>query len=233
MYGRPSPMQQQQQQSHHNPMYGPASSLYPKIGGGGGGGGGGGSHPVNPPPPRHNTSSSSGGGGGGGGMGIRVTLKPDFRITPPVRSITRHLNYTQLPLCAGCLVNLSEDTDISTEVVPALLQSALLCFRSGSACQRHSGAIDTSTPLSWRKLQKKLVKNSSVDPVVGKYMAAGLNREAVPIAVAKYGDDPTKVREFVNGYTVLREMGFEPNSVAEALFTHNNDKEAAAHYLSV
>nr|GEW95883.1 ubiquitin-associated/translation elongation factor EF1B protein [Tanacetum cinerariifolium] len=75
--------------------------------------------------------------------------------------------------------------------------------------------------------------NSSVDPVVGKYMAAGFNREAVPIAVAKYGDDPTKVREFVNGYTVLREMGFEPNSVAEALFTHNNDKEAAAHYLSV
>ncbi|GJT46547.1 ubiquitin-associated/translation elongation factor EF1B protein [Tanacetum coccineum] len=95
---------------------------------------------------------------------------------------------------------------------------------------------------NWSKLLESLPQrtarpisraNSSVDPVVGKYMAAGLNREAVPIAVAKYGDDPTKVREFVNGYTVLREMGFEPNSVAEALFTHNNDKEAAAHYLSV
>ena len=42
----------------------------------------------------------------------------------------------------------------------------------------------------WKLL---LMQNSSVDPVVGKYMAAGLNREAVPIAVAKYGDDPTKV----------------------------------------
>ena len=31
-----------------------------------------------------------------------------------------------------------------------------------------------------------------VDPVVMKY--AGLNREAVNIAVANYGDNPTKVR---------------------------------------
>lgn len=36
----------------------------------------------------------------------------------------------------------------------------------------------------------------------------------------------------MNGYTVLREMGFEANSVAEALFTHDNDKEAAVNFLS-
>lgn len=41
-----------------------------------------------------------------------------------------------------------------------------------------------------------------------------------------------QVREFVNGYMVLREMGFEANSVVEALFSHDNDKEAAAHFLS-
>ena len=74
--------------------------------------------------------------------------------------------------------------------------------------------------------------STSVDPVTGKYIATGLNREAVAIAVAKYGDDPNKVREFVSGYNMLREMGFEPNSVAEALFTHDNDKEAAVNYLS-
>lgn len=31
------------------------------------------------------------------------------------------------------------------------------------------------------------------DPIVSKYIALGLNREAVPIAVANYGDNPTKV----------------------------------------
>lgn len=32
-----------------------------------------------------------------------------------------------------------------------------------------------------------------VDPVVMKYAASGLNPEAVNIAVANYGDNPTKV----------------------------------------
>ncbi|PWA47956.1 ubiquitin-associated/translation elongation factor EF1B protein [Artemisia annua] len=196
MYGRPS-----QQQPSHNPMYGPASSLYPKIGGGGG-------HPVNPPPPRPNTSSSS----AGGGMGIRVTLKPEFRITPPpqmsphIGEIPRSTFQFDFELERKILAEAEKETPNWSKLLESLPQR-------------------TARPISR--------VNSSVDPVVGKYMAAGLNREAVPIAVAKYGDDPTKVREFVNGFSVLREMGFEANSVAEALFTHNNDKEAAAHYLSV
>lgn len=33
-----------------------------------------------------------------------------------------------------------------------------------------------------------------VDPLVMKYTASGLNREAVNIAVANFGDNPTKVR---------------------------------------
>ena len=39
-----------------------------------------------------------------------------------------------------------------------------------------------------------------VDPLVMKYTASGLNREAVNIAVANYGDNPTKVRFFFNLY---------------------------------
>lgn len=31
------------------------------------------------------------------------------------------------------------------------------------------------------------------DPIVSKYISAGLSREAVPLAVANYGDNPTKV----------------------------------------
>lgn len=72
-----------------------------------------------------------------------------------------------------------------------------------------------------------------VDPVVSKYIASGLNREAVPLAVANFGDNPTKVREFVNGYTLLREMGFASNNVAEALLMFDNDTDRAlAHFLN-
>ncbi|CAK9185097.1 unnamed protein product [Ilex paraguariensis] len=58
--------------SSSHPMYGP-SSLYPKISG----------HSVNPPAARppsfHPTSSPS----SSSGTGIRVALKPEYRITPP------------------------------------------------------------------------------------------------------------------------------------------------------
>lgn len=32
-----------------------------------------------------------------------------------------------------------------------------------------------------------------MDPVVSKYIASGLNRESVSLAVANYGDNPSKV----------------------------------------
>lgn len=42
-----------------------------------------------------------------------------------------------------------------------------------------------------------------------------------------------QVKEFVNGFTALREMGFPPGSVAEALFMCDNDtNKALAHCLS-
>lgn len=42
-----------------------------------------------------------------------------------------------------------------------------------------------------------------------------------------------QVQEFVNGYTLLREMGFSSNSVAEALLMYDNDTDKAlAHFLS-
>ncbi|TQD94636.1 hypothetical protein C1H46_019881, partial [Malus baccata] len=74
---------------------------------------------------------------------------------------------------------------------------------------------------------------SGADPVVSKYIASGLSREAVLLAVANYGDNPTKVREFVNAFTLLREMGFSPNAVAEALMMYDNDTDKAlAHFLN-
>lgn len=77
------------------------------------------------------------------------------------------------------------------------------------------------------------MQGPTADPVVRKYVALGLNRDAVPHAVANYGDNPPKVQEFVNGYTLLQEMGFPSNKVAEALLMYdNNTDEALAHFLN-
>ena len=106
------------------------------------------------------------------------------------------------------------------------------------------------------------VKEPAGDPVVNKYVASGLPREAVALAVLNYGDNPLKVhhnansfywiklfviqtikarefiiffqvREFVKGYNLLREMGFSSKSVAEALAMYDNDTDKAlAHFLN-
>ncbi|XP_071706958.1 uncharacterized protein [Rutidosis leptorrhynchoides] len=183
------------------PMYGP-SSLYPKVGQSGG-------HSVIPPPVRNNTTNSS---SSSSGMGIRVTLKPEFRITPPPQ-MSPHIG--EIP---------RSTFQFDFELERKILAEAAKETPNWSSLGLENLPHKTARPISRM--------NSGVDPVVGKYLAAGLNREAVPIAVAKYGDNQAKVREFVNGYTVLREMGFEVNSIADALFTHDNDKEAAAHLLS-
>ena len=40
------------------------------------------------------------------------------------------------------------------------------------------------------------MQGSTADPVVSKYIASRLSREAVPLAVANYGDNETKVSPF-------------------------------------
>lgn len=40
-----------------------------------------------------------------------------------------------------------------------------------------------------------------------------------------------QVREFVNGFNHLHEMGFPSDSVADALLMYDNDKEKALAYL--
>ena len=76
-------------------------------------------------------------------------------------------------------------------------------------------------------------KVSVSDPIVSKYIAMGLSRDAVAIAVANYGDNPAKIPEFVKSYTLLREMGFSSTSVAEALVMYDNDTDKAlAHFLN-
>lgn len=50
-----------------------------------------------------------------------------------------------------------------------------------------------------------LLKGSSGDPVVNKYAALGLGREAVILAVANYGDNPAKVKISISLSTELKD----------------------------
>ncbi|KAI3704852.1 hypothetical protein L1987_75081 [Smallanthus sonchifolius] len=200
MYNRQNPPSSSPMPPSPHSMYGP-SSLYPRISQSGG-------HSVVPPPARNNTTSSS------SGMGIRVTLKPEFRITPPPQ-MSPHIG--EIP---------RSTFQFDFELERKILAEAEKEIPNWSKLGLENLPHKTAKPIS------RANSSVSIDPVVGKYIATGLNRDAVPIAVAKYGDNPIKVKEFVNGYTVLREMGFEANSVAEALFAHDNDKEAAVHFLS-
>ncbi|KAL5718822.1 hypothetical protein ACHQM5_011688 [Ranunculus cassubicifolius] len=199
------------------PMYKPTSNpasasphisnFYPRVGQS--------NHPVNNPPPPHPSrnfnlhsvnnpppSSSS------SGLGIRVMIKPEYRITPP----------PQLSPLVGEIPRstFQFDFDFEKKVI-------------AEAEKGNQNWPNLENP-SLRPTESTSSMNSTADPVVSKYIASGLSREAVPLAVANYGDNPTKVREFVDGYNLLREMGFSSSKVAEALAMYDNDTDKALAY---
>ncbi|CAN0891790.1 hypothetical protein LINGRAHAP2_LOCUS17176, partial [Linum grandiflorum] len=195
-----------------HPMYG--APAYPRVGGHQPGYGAAGAPPVGrhssyhhnsaPPPPPSSSSSS--------GLGIRVALKPEYRISPPPQL---------LPMREVPRSNFQFDFEFERKLLAEAEKGEINWSRLGldNLPQKATGSTSSS--------------GSGGDPVVSKYIAAGLDREAVPVAVANYGDNPTKVREFAKGYTLLREMGFSSNNVAEALLMNNNDTDKAlAHFLN-
>ncbi|KAL6956691.1 hypothetical protein U1Q18_031650 [Sarracenia purpurea var. burkii] len=191
--------------SSSHPMYG--QPLYPRVGPTG--------HSLNPtvgrassfqhPSPSSPSSSSS-------GLGIRVAIKPEYRITPP------------------------------PQLSPQIGEIPRSTFHFDFELERKILAEAEKESQNWNRLGLELPSKNAgaasslgtvTDPVVSKYITSGLSREAVPLAVANYGDSPTKVRDFVNGYTLLREMGFSSNNVAEALVMYDNDSDKAlAHFLN-
>lgn len=182
-------------------MYGP-SSLYPRVGQP--------AHAANPPPGRHTsfqhppTSSTS------PGFGIRVSIKPEYRITPPPQ--LSHVG--DIPRST-----FQFDFDLEKRILAEAEKENQNWSRLGLENFPSKPAESSTSSLG-----------SNSDPVVSKYIASGLSREAVPFAVANYGDNPAKVREFVNGYTLLREMGFSSKNVAEALAMYDNDTDKALAY---
>ncbi|CAN6860964.1 unnamed protein product [Brassica oleracea] len=208
--------------SYARPMYGPPSISpsppsthpmygYPNIGQQSGHG-----HQFFPPPERnqsfqHNPSpplfSSS-----LAGLGIKVTLKPEYRITPPPQLLPR----------AGDIPRSGFQFDFG-------LERAVLAEAEKDNPDWSKFGSDIPPPSNFP--QPPPVPSMGVDPLVMKYTASGLNREAVNIAVANYGDNPTKVQEFANGFAAMREMGFPTNAVAEALFMFDNDTDKALSHL--
>ncbi|XVF09997.1 hypothetical protein REPUB_Repub07fG0146200 [Reevesia pubescens] len=189
--------------SHSHPMYGQPPSLYPKMGQPG--------HTLVPPAPRtssfHQTSSS--------GFGIRVALKPEYRITPPPQMSPQ---VGDIPRS-----NFQFDFEFERKILAEADKETMNWSRLG---------LD-NLPSHSKPTQSTSSPGANSDPLVSKYIASGLNRDAVTVAVANYGDNPTKVREFVNGYNLLREMGFASNNVAEALLMYDNDTDKAlAHFLN-
>ncbi|XVF53467.1 hypothetical protein PTKIN_Ptkin05aG0101300 [Pterospermum kingtungense] len=187
-----------------HPMYG-STPLYPKIGQP--------AHTVVPPAPRtssfHHASSLS----FSSGLGIRVNLKPEYGITPP----------PQLSPQLGDIPrsNFQFDFDFESKILAEADKESINWSRLGLDNLPPKPPQSTSSP------------GANSDPVVSKYIASGLSREAVTVAVANYGDNPTKVREFVNGYNLLQEMGFSAKNVAEALLMYDNDTDKAlAHFLN-
>ncbi|KAL9240506.1 hypothetical protein vseg_014716 [Gypsophila vaccaria] len=185
-----------------------SSSMYPNLG-----------HPAQlgtippparaPPPYNHNPPSSS-------GTGIRVQIKPEYWITPP----------PQLLPHMGDIPRSSFQFDFGLE------RKILAEAEKGN--QNWSRFAAENLPKNIPEPMSSIPSVAhGVDPVVRKYITAGLNREAVPLAVENFGDNPTKVREFANAFTQLREMGFAPNAVAEALLMYDNDTDKAiAHFLN-
>ncbi|KAJ6677251.1 hypothetical protein OIU85_010426 [Salix viminalis] len=189
-----------------HPMYG-QPSLYPIVSQPG--------HNVIPPASRHHsfnqqTPSSS----PSSGLGIRVMIKPEYRITPPphlapqIGEIPRSSLQFDFELERQILAEAEKDSPNWSKLL----------------------GLENSPP---KPLQSTSSIGPTAHPVVRKYIALGLNRDAVPLAVANYGDNPPKVQEFVKGYTILQEMGFPSNKIAEALLMYdNNTDEALTHFLN-
>ncbi|KAK7351028.1 hypothetical protein VNO77_10158 [Canavalia gladiata] len=186
------------------PMYRPPPSpMYPKIAPHGSAGGG------RPSPYQQNSTPSP----PSSGLGIMVATKPEYRITSPPH-LSPHVG--DIPRS-----NFQFDFALERKFLAEAKKDNPNWSKFGSE-NIPSKVSDSSTS-----------KVTALDPIVSKFLAMGLSREAVPIAVANYGDNPTKVQEFVNGYTLLHEMGFSSNSVAKALVMHENDTDKAlAHFLN-
>nr|BAX25136.1 hypothetical protein [Oryza brachyantha] len=155
-------------------------------------------------------------------LGIQVVIKPEYRIAPP----------PQLPLQLVEVPRSTFNYDFEYE-------REILAEADKENPNWSKFVVENQPPPQPQPPRPKLTTpTTSVatpgDPVVEKYIAMGLGREAVSFAVLNYGDNPTKacffpiicpVKEFVKSYNALHEMGFTSSNVPELLAIHDNDPD--------
>ncbi|TVU12449.1 hypothetical protein EJB05_46097 [Eragrostis curvula] len=200
---------------------GPA--LYPRVGQPTHGGGGSTASPRAPPynhgptgssapiaTPLAPTSSSS------SRVGINVMIKPEYRITPP-------------PQLAPHMADIPRSTfNFDFEYERKILAEA---EKENPNWSKFVVERQAPPPVTPQTVPQQTRPASSGDPVVDKYVAMGLGREAVSFAVLNFGDNPMKacpfllVKEFVKSYNILHEMGFTSPNVPELLAIHDNDPD--------
>ncbi|KAF3788862.1 hypothetical protein EJ110_NYTH15363 [Nymphaea thermarum] len=150
------------------------------------------------------------------GLGIRVAIKPEYRIAPPpalspqMAEIPRSKFQFDFDFERKILAEAEKDSQNWSSII----------LENGPP----SRTTETSSLVAFLSLDSSIPQ----DPLASKFLALGLSPEAVSLAVKTYGDNPTKVREFVLSYNRLREMGFAANNVAEVLAKHDNDMEKAS-----
>ncbi|CAM0912856.1 unnamed protein product [Alopecurus aequalis] len=168
------------------------------------------------PAPSSSSSSTS--------MGIQVVIKPEYRIAPP-------------PQLAPQMVEVPRSTyNFDFEYERKILAEAEKENPNWGkfAVERQTPPPPQQQPQPPRGPRHTTSTTSMaapVDPVVEKYISMGLGREAVSFAVLNYGDNPTKVKEFVKSYNDLHEMGFTSGNVPELLAMHDNDPDKVIQHL--
>eukprot|EP00243_Klebsormidium_subtile_P002800 TRINITY_DN15696_c0_g1_i1.p1 TRINITY_DN15696_c0_g1~~TRINITY_DN15696_c0_g1_i1.p1 ORF type:complete len:249 (-),score=19.17 TRINITY_DN15696_c0_g1_i1:163-909(-) len=175
-----------------------ASSLYPRVS-------------VGPTPVVPNAGPSlSGQMPTAANGGIRVTIKPAYRVAPAVQLSPQNI-----------------DVPRSTFMFDFDLERKIIEEAERGNWERSARAADHSH-------SNGIVSTSNVheDPVVSKYVATGLPRDAVQLAVATFGDVQNKVLDFCSHFGVMKEMGFAPEAISGALAMFDNDRDKAIAQLA-
>ncbi|AES72425.1 proline-rich cell wall-like protein [Medicago truncatula] len=145
------------------PMYRAPPSIYPKIG----------PHPHSaaprPPPFQHQNPNPS-----PSRLGIKVAIKPEYKIAPPPHLLP-HVG--DIPRS-----NFQFDFGLERKILAEAEKENPNWTKFG--VENLPTKASDSSPSS---------KVTTADPIVNKYIAMGLSRDVVPIAVKNYGDNPTKV----------------------------------------
>ncbi|CAM0872401.1 unnamed protein product [Alopecurus aequalis] len=154
-------------------------------------------------------------------MGIQVVIKPEYRITPPLAP-----QMVEVPRST-----FNFDFEYERKILAEAEKENPNWGKFVVERQTPPPQQQPQPPRGPRHTTSTTSMVAPVDPVVEKYISMGLGREAVSFAVLNYGDNPTKVKEFVKSYNALHEMGFTTPNVPELLAIHDNNPDKVIQHL--